>query len=54
MMMYMICNGLSYSEIGDRMGFTAPAVKHKLDRTYRKLGVDSRSEATMRWLAAHG
>lgn len=46
-----LARGHTYKEIGLRCGISAATVKNQLSRIYEKLGVRSRTEATVKWLS---
>jgi DNA-binding NarL/FixJ family response regulator len=48
----LLASGFLYKEISDQLGITLPTVKSHLSQIYEKLGVRTRTEATVRFLAA--
>lgn len=45
-----LADGLLYKEIADKLGISYSAVHKCLDRIYKKLGVNNRSEAIRAWI----
>jgi DNA-binding NarL/FixJ family response regulator len=48
----LLASGFLYKEISDELGITLPTVKSHLSQIYGKLRVRTRTEATVRFLAA--
>ena len=48
--MESLAQGLTYKEIGRKLGISGATVKNHLYRTYEKLAVRSRTEAVVKWL----
>jgi DNA-binding CsgD family transcriptional regulator len=48
----LLASGFLYKEICDELGITLPTVKSHLSQIYEKLRVRTRTEATIRFLAA--
>jgi DNA-binding NarL/FixJ family response regulator len=48
--MQELARGLTYKEIGRKLGISGATVKNHLYRIYEKIGVRSRTEAVVKWL----